>query len=773
MSKNIYKLTIISLVLTCLLIMLISHSDMSYSNDSNDFLLRRNLIVKEDYIKNCINKNTTDLIEINSGIKTIKSTFSNILSSLTYVKTDQQSNLKLAIVNEDSSAIRSIVVDLLAPYLIFVIFGIITIFMWIVYWICCCKQCCCCKSRVEEKKCCSFTMIIISVVCIAGIIAVCIVGFVVSNDIPSELDAADCSLYKFYYSMFDGDSRNVTPKWVGLDQIDNTLNKLASSLDTIKSNTGSAFKDTSFTTQSYNEYNNLLLTSYNNNFNQQYASSPNPFSNSPIQPGFIEFYGPYTKSGTTTYYLSQEFKTYIVGITNTLSDLQVSTKYINDNISDAKVIFTTIISNMQPIRDHIDKLDAKYLTKFTDFKINSAKPLVNAFIGLNAAILGISLLFILFTIFFVLLDIKWMRFVSHITWNLITLITIPLFVLAGVFGLLGTAFIYMGPLIEVVFSRESLIKIFTGNQDMVDIIDTCMNKNGNLETILVPNTKINLNLKNFVVQSNKIKEVEYNNTQFNGSFVAYNNKNTYASLRDNPILDNSTNANSLFNSINNLTLYTDYSNKTYSFQKNCSYYIYDQWTVNNKNCKQNYEVISNTSSPAYNIGDETCINLKDWKNVNIKSRYNVRPDCFNIDYSDIVSSYATSINNYIKDSEIILTSLTNEMTSFGTSYSNTILKLKNAFDAVKTVINPMLDIIQNQIGLYGKLYDILNCGFLANEAALVVETFQPVGSTIIQIAACFGALALINWLLLIFGLIFLNRKLSYDKLNNKQLVSDK
>ena len=51
--------------------------------------------------------------------------------------------------------------------------------------------------------------------------------------------------------MYDEDSRNVTPKLVGLDQIDNILNRLASSLDTIKY-TGCAL-DTSFTTQSNNE----------------------------------------------------------------------------------------------------------------------------------------------------------------------------------------------------------------------------------------------------------------------------------------------------------------------------------------------------------------------------------------------------------------------------------------------------------------------------------------------------------------------------------------
>ena len=55
MCKNIFKLTIISLVLTSLHIMLINHEDMSYSNN-NGFVLKRNLIVKEDYIQNFINE---------------------------------------------------------------------------------------------------------------------------------------------------------------------------------------------------------------------------------------------------------------------------------------------------------------------------------------------------------------------------------------------------------------------------------------------------------------------------------------------------------------------------------------------------------------------------------------------------------------------------------------------------------------------------------------------------------------------------------------------
>lgn len=71
----------------------------------------------------------------------------------------------------------------------------------------------------------------------------------------------------------------------------------------------------------------------------------------------------------------------------------------------------------------------------------------------------------------------------------------------------------------------------------------------------------------------------------------------------------------------------------------------------------------------------------------------------------------------------------------------------------------MLSIIQDQLGP-GAFQDIINCKFLSKDAGTIVTTFEPVGNVLIQVAALLTALGLCNWIVVFFGFIYLERKIT-------------
>ena len=757
-----------SLVATLLVTSLVFYVQ---TGDKMERTSRRNLIVTEtNYTDLCVNKNVTALYTFDPKINKISTSFSGYLSNLTFVKEDQTDNIRKAL-NGDTDARNSLIVNLFAPYIIFIVFGAITIIFWIIYWVCCCKSCCCCKGEQTESKCGINTIaFILIILAVAGIIAVCIIGFVFSSRLPEKLDASQCSLLRLYLDVKSGELKTTTPKWIGVDGILGKFNDLSASLDTIKANSNNAFKDTSYTSTDQNNYNKFLETSYNN-FKGRTTSSPTPNGSSPFTPGFIANYGPSTTDATTTSNIRQEFAMTIVGTTNSLNSLKGYTTTINDNINSAKGVFTSATDSLTPLKTNIDKIDKDYVTKFVEFKSDSAKPLNTAFIILFAIIIGGGIIFLVFTLLFVCCDIKCFRFISHIAWNIVTLITIALFVIAGVFGLLGTVFLYLGPFIEAFFENKTLVYIL-GDQKAADILDTCMNKGGDLQKILAGDTSMVTTLSSFVDQANTLDSIYKNVTSVQGSVVVNNYIEYYKKLDKNVALDVSTSDEGAPKALAKLTLYTDDTVESTSLQNSCSSKTYDKWVSDDTACPAGTQLIS-SNIPDTNIGEQSCLNVRSWTETTTASRYSKRPNSCSgsLNIATTASGYVASINKYASDSSVIIAELQKEMTSINNQYSNSANKIKDALNSVKSVTDPFLNILQGQIGS-GKLFDMVNCSFLSIDSLVIVNTMKPTGDAVIQLAACLASLALLNWILLFFGLIFLYRRATANQ-QSGNLVSEK
>jgi hypothetical protein len=68
-----------------------------------------------------------------------------------------------------------------APYIVFIAFAAISIFMWLGYCICACKPCCCCKKDDDDGACFRVTTVIVFLIANVGLILGCIIAFIYSS----------------------------------------------------------------------------------------------------------------------------------------------------------------------------------------------------------------------------------------------------------------------------------------------------------------------------------------------------------------------------------------------------------------------------------------------------------------------------------------------------------------------------------------------------------------------------------------------------------------
>lgn len=258
-------------------------------------------------------------------------------------------------------------------------------------------------------------------------------------------------------------------------------------------------------------------------------------------------------------------------------------------------------------------------------------------------ILGLALLFLVFNFLTVNMDKMCCRFVSLIIWNLITLITIPLFLLSCAFGMLGTAFIYLPAFLDIFLSAEGL-NIYLNGQS-ANILNQCINGDGNMRTVLLGNgtdyTYIFNNFYDIAYQLNNITNQFSNSTN---SQVSTQQKATYIKMETNIALAVGSDNNSPAAVIRTLNTNTQ-KNNIDSKISSCSSQTDDVWVSDNGSCPVSSTIVS-SSDPTSNLGDPSCLNILQWTSSQVTARYTNRNKCDGSDNSALVSNYISNLNTY-------------------------------------------------------------------------------------------------------------------------------
>ena len=135
-----------------------------------------------------------------------------------------EERLRLLSLDEEGKENIKIYVDRILPMAVFLGIGILCIIGWLVCCFASCCNCCCCCCFKKEG--CKIPCFIFTYIFYALVITVCIYGLTQTNKIFTGIANTECSFMKFFDDILDGEEKEETPKWIGINGVSNMLNSL-------------------------------------------------------------------------------------------------------------------------------------------------------------------------------------------------------------------------------------------------------------------------------------------------------------------------------------------------------------------------------------------------------------------------------------------------------------------------------------------------------------------------------------------------------------------
>ena len=142
---------------------------------------------------------------------------------------EDRERLRLLSLDEEGKENIKKYVDRILPMAVFLGIGILCIIGWLVCcFASCCNCCCCCCCKKEG---CKIPCFIFTYIFYALVIAVCIYGLTQTNKIFTGIANTECSFMKFFDDILDGEEKEETPKWIGINGVSYMLNSLYDTIE--------------------------------------------------------------------------------------------------------------------------------------------------------------------------------------------------------------------------------------------------------------------------------------------------------------------------------------------------------------------------------------------------------------------------------------------------------------------------------------------------------------------------------------------------------------
>lgn len=371
MKTSNFKIIVATLFLTIVVILLkVSHKkENEYIQQSEKSLSKRRLdITMANYTSICVlNSNVT--LGFEEAFVGYANTFQGYLENITTYKSDENSRIQAILINKDNSQIAPLLVSLIAPYIIFGAFAVITIIAFITYWGCCCRPCWCCRSDAKGEGFCSWhgISLLMMILSLAGIIAVCIIGWIFGRQLPDKINAVECSFIRFYSDIKNGENTTSVPKWIGIDGVTQKFLDINNALTQVSTNSRN-YNPNSNLQNTQSNYYGLLDAQYNNNKGLT-ITNPNPStstSSPTVTPAFIQTYGPKDTNLTVLNFIKLEYDINIYGGSILVNNFKTATNELNNNINSIQSGFTSASKTLEPLKNGTSSIYTDYISVVID-----------------------------------------------------------------------------------------------------------------------------------------------------------------------------------------------------------------------------------------------------------------------------------------------------------------------------------------------------------------------------------------------------------------------
>ena len=629
--------------------------------------------------------------------------------SYSYVKDDIQmkkstTHLLDYLENKSYMELKSYIFSFYGP-MILLIFDVVLIIVWIAlsYFFYKGNYLKCYRKIRIAKKCLKKSFFIIS---ISMYILIIIMNIIIFCNIPiifQDFSNTFCSLFKISYHTYNGEENfyEIRPKWAGINQIKNLIQKTKQSLGNIINDNNlinnkiNEIKENKY----YNSYKNNFIANHINSFcnlNKNKVASPYPFND-----GII-----------SNFLYCSEILSYIE------KDYKDTFSYMIEELDDIYFILDSINNNMDKISFSLDnaknKLDS-FIKILKDMEIEFLDKLVYIFeTTIRKYFLFIVIFFFIFTFLIgiagfintIILgncySINCNKFFNFI-WNVQYLFLI-LIILIIAYSISINIFIIDISLI-LKTSIESNIEDRTFSNIKYDMrgINTCINKEGNLSHYMNLDKEAEP-ISHFYSMINNITE----NLNYIKNYKIYSEKNEtkniFDELEQKPYLakfeifgnDKVTSAQETLE--NNLNLYTD--NEANQDLRDNKYYSHYFFVFDKDYCKSDYKLLIHNDINDYYLEGENCMILKDFPEYTkyfktIRTKNMETETGYNYYFNDLINKYKQKYYDSDGFESSFLILLHDSKNYLKNTISVETNKIKNSLINIYEIIKNKINIIHN------------------------------------------------------------------------------
>ena len=400
------------------------------------------------------------------------------------------------------------------PFLIFLVFGVLSIFGWIICCVCCCCDCCCCCCCKKES--CKVPCFIFTFVFYALCIAISIYGLSQSKKIFVGLANTECSILKFFGQVLDGEIKQDRPRWAGIDNINILLRDLINQINSFTHGTVgqidskiAAIEDakSDFHTQMESAGNSIESASEDSSkYFRDYSGvtlQDFPYKDKYIL-DIVKKFGKRENPGetniiytqdSTLYQWNREFNTVSENADENIGNARSGLNNVVNNIGSIKTSLNNGIANLNKIRKPFTDAEEEFGSILGDYSGEIDKygkmSVTIVFSVLMVINIGLAALMILIYLFSTKTCAGCccmrclFKFCTHILWNVLSLMIILSFIIGSVLGLFGRIGGDMMSLVTYIMSKDNfddphplILNKLKG--DAKDYIKTCIHEDGNI-----------------------------------------------------------------------------------------------------------------------------------------------------------------------------------------------------------------------------------------------------------------------------------------------------
>ena len=566
-------------------------------------------------------------------------------------------------------------------------------------FLCCwCCGCCCFKAK-EEAGLCGLVSFIVSVALDAGVLIGAIVGLGYSGKFVSYFNGSSCSLISFFDHALNGDESDTLPRWGGTNNIQIAFQSTNTSLATIGGGYTNVYND-----NTANNY-HILKTDYFSNSPDQIITTiqgvrayvDGKLSGLTYKPSFYSEFTDQTNNDTIIGSIYSDYQTYCLQPYLLFTALESPLKQISNNLALSSTL-TTASSGFGSIGSVMDKASNTIASNFVDLQSTISDYILLGFRVIFGFYIGVSVGSAGLLVGYVFFDIKKLKILNHLFWNLSLIFIFLGMLIGGILGIVGEIGAQVSPVIDFILSPDYLNSsesILGGGGDTSNYINTCLNGNGDLSEEMEANTT----------------ETQELNTVYNLSQQINQLDEKMSSITKSPAIEAATSKIQDYN--NNFGSLTATDGKTFQ------------------------EIIEYTDS---HCGSDFSSNID---NILCDSNSDCKKNCDLIINSRKVIKYLLSEPQW-QDLE--------------STMNGAILNVKAQTTATKTLTTSMTDALEPILGESGKFFDIFNCGFIKYDIIDFCDQFSNIFSSISKsIAISCAIISLFSFVSIFFTVSTMSR----------------